>query len=277
MITLPSLYSTDVLNQSQLWFLASRLPQPRKKLGRKPYTNIELLPGILQVLRSGCRWRDLDQRKRKGDPSGVTHWRRLQFWKRSKIFPLLWRSILNRLRKDHRLNVQVMSIDGTFIPSYSFKDGSGYSGQYKKMGVKVANIVDSSGIPLTLTVDTGNRNDMSMAQPTVTTLPLPGTTLFGSTLLADRGYDSQSFRYFLHKRCIKALIALTKRTRKAMESMLLPPDENPEMLKHRFVVERTHAWMKSFRRLHFRYDRTKRSFEAFLYLAVVVICLRKLI
>lgn len=77
MITLPNINSTDVLNYSQIEYLASKLPKPEANTGRPSYTNKELLPGILRVLRSGCRWRDLD---RKDFPNGVTHWRRLRFW-----------------------------------------------------------------------------------------------------------------------------------------------------------------------------------------------------
>ena len=72
------LVSCDVLSPRQLAFLADRLPElPRARTGRPAYSNRDLLPGILRVLRSGCRWRDLD---RSGSPSGVTHWRRLRYW-----------------------------------------------------------------------------------------------------------------------------------------------------------------------------------------------------
>jgi len=42
---------------------------------RLHYSNLDLLPGILRVLRSGCRWRDPDH---PGSPSGVAHWHRLR-------------------------------------------------------------------------------------------------------------------------------------------------------------------------------------------------------
>ncbi len=47
--------------------------------------------------------------------------------------------------------------------------------------------------------------------------------------------------------------------------------------KMRFKVERTNAWIKSFRRLRFRFDYTLASFQALTYLGLIVICLRKLI
>lgn len=47
--------------------------------------------------------------------------------------------------------------------------------------------------------------------------------------------------------------------------------------KKRFIIERTNAWLKSFKRLRFRFDYTSTSLEAFLYLAIIVICVRKLL
>jgi transposase len=47
--------------------------------------------------------------------------------------------------------------------------------------------------------------------------------------------------------------------------------------KHRFIVERTNAWFKSFRRFRNRFDYHIASFEAFLYLAIIIICVRRLV
>jgi len=74
---MPAIPSTDVPTPRQLAFIAERLPEPpHAPTGRPAYDNCDLLPGILRVLRSGCRWRDLD---RLGSPSGVRHWRRLRY------------------------------------------------------------------------------------------------------------------------------------------------------------------------------------------------------
>ena len=47
--------------------------------------------------------------------------------------------------------------------------------------------------------------------------------------------------------------------------------------QHRFIVERTNAWLKSFRRLRNRFDYQIASFEAFLYLTIIIICVRRLV
>jgi transposase len=50
-----------------------------------------------------------------------------------------------------------------------------------------------------------------------------------------------------------------------------------EIAKNRFIVERTNAWLKGFRRLRCRFDYQTASFEAFLYLAIIIICVRRLV
>ena len=47
-------YRKDVLTARQLEFVARLLPEPNATTGRPAYSNLELLPGILRVLRSGC-------------------------------------------------------------------------------------------------------------------------------------------------------------------------------------------------------------------------------
>jgi transposase len=47
--------------------------------------------------------------------------------------------------------------------------------------------------------------------------------------------------------------------------------------RKRYVVERTPGWLKGFRRLRYRVDRTAVSIHAFVYLAVLVLCARPLV
>ncbi len=49
---------------------------------------------------------------------------------------------------------------------------------------------------------------------------------------------------------------------------------NERLGRHRWVVERTIAWVLAFRRLSIRYDRHAISVLAFLHLACALICVR---
>lgn len=247
-------------------FLAWHLPQPNAETGRRAYTNDQLLPGILLVLRTGCRWEDLDRKERQ--LSGVTHWRRLKYWQTHAGFSKIWDILLTALQRGKILAVQTLSLDGTFIPSFAFKEMTGYSGKEHKTGVKLSFLVDGNGVPLSVVSAPGNYHDLSLAQETFTTLHISYRYTLGSTLLADKGYDSQYFRLFLKQRDIKDNIVPKHHAGPG-------PPFDAMLAKQRYVVERSNAWIKSFRRLRFRFDRTKRFFEAFVLLAILVILVRK--
>lgn len=192
-IILPNSYTTDVLSHSQLEFLAKRLPQTKCSTGRPPYSNLGLLPGILKVLRSGCRWRDLD---RKDLPSGVTHWRRLRYWQEKSGFDDLWVYILELLLKEKKLVLKTSSIDGTLIPSFAFKDTTSYSGKHHKTGTKVSVVVDEIGMPLSKLIDIGSAHDGPLAIPTIRKIPGRLLKLI-ELMLGDKGYDDAKIRNFL--------------------------------------------------------------------------------
>jgi transposase len=149
--------ASDVLTSRQLTFLAERLPEPpHAPRGRRPYSNQELLPGMLRVLRSGCRWRDLD---RLGSPSGVTHWRRLRYWHQRTGYRRVWHTLLNILVQGKRLDRSLVSLDGTLIPSHQFAEQTGYSDRHRAVETKLSLLVDRAGTPLAVIVAPGNYHD----------------------------------------------------------------------------------------------------------------------
>ena len=265
MITLPNTNTTDVLDSSQLEYLANSLPKPKAETGRPSYSNRQLLPGILKVLRSGMRWRDLD---RKDYPSGVTHWRRLRFWQVKFGLKNTWELILKKLNKLNRLNLNIASIEGSLIQSFNFLDTTGYSGKYRKTGTKISVITDFLGTPFNIVFASGNKHDLPLAIPTITNNCLGKPDI----ILADRGYDSDKLRLKLEQNGISTNIPTRDiKNRRHQQNYSIP------LGKMRFKIERANAWIKSFRRLHFRFDITLASFQALTYLALIVICLRKLI
>ena len=83
-------------------------------------------------------------------------------------------------------------------------------------------------------------------------------------LHADKGYDFPRCREALRKRGIKARIA-----RRGIDS-------SERLGRHRWVVERTLAWLSRYRRLVVRYERRADIHEAFLHLGCSLICLNYL-
>jgi transposase len=81
-------------------------------------------------------------------------------------------------------------------------------------------------------------------------------------LHADKAYDIPRCRRFLRRRGIQVRIA-----RKQIDS-------SERLGRHRWVVERTLAWLAQFRRLTIRYERRSDIHVAFLSLGCSLICLK---
>lgn len=83
-------------------------------------------------------------------------------------------------------------------------------------------------------------------------------------LHADKGYDFTRCRRDLRAHGIEPRIA-----RRGIES-------GQRLGRHRWVVERTFAWINQFRRLVVRYERHVDLYRAFLAIAATIICFRAL-
>ena len=75
------------------------LPQPSGR-GRPWADNREVLEGILWVLKTGARWRDLPPEY----PSPSTCWRRLRLWEEQEVWLDVWRQFLAELDARGRLD-----------------------------------------------------------------------------------------------------------------------------------------------------------------------------
>ena len=75
------------------WFLIADLLEqpPPSSAGGRPWTNSRAcLEGILWVLRTGARWKDLP----KSFPSPSSCWQRLKLWTESGLFTKAWERAL---------------------------------------------------------------------------------------------------------------------------------------------------------------------------------------
>jgi transposase len=89
--------------------------------------------------------------------------------------------------------------------------------------------------------------------------------------VADRAYDSAPFRGRLAQWGI-TLMVLYRKNRQAR------PYEDGRQLRryrHRWIVERTFAWLGSFRRLLVRHERITSMYRASLHFAAALIALRR--
>ena len=86
---------------------------PEMKRGRggpKPISNRRCFEGILWILRSGARWKDLPAKY----PSPSTCWRRLKHWEDIGAWIKAWRGLLRELDSKELLNWNEVFSDGSF-------------------------------------------------------------------------------------------------------------------------------------------------------------------
>jgi transposase len=136
-----------------------------------------------------------------------------------------------------------------------------------KSGTKRHVVVDRRGTPLTWHLTGANRHDSAVFETLVDGIP-PIRRPSGqrrkrpAKLHADKAYDIPRCRRALSRRHILIRIA-----RKGVES-------SQKLGRHRWVVERTLAWLGQFRRLTIRYERRDDIHQAFLSLGCALICFR---
>jgi transposase len=100
------------LSEEQWQRIAPLLPKLRSR-GRRWIGNREVLEGILWVLKTGARWRDLPKKY----PSGSTCWRRLRLWEERGVWLKVWRAFLRELDQRGRLDWSESFLDGSFAPA----------------------------------------------------------------------------------------------------------------------------------------------------------------
>ena len=78
--------------------------------GRPPASSRLCVEGIVWMLRSGARWKDLPRRF----PSDTTCWRRLKAWTEAGIWQQAWARLIRLLDRDGRVDHEESFADGTF-------------------------------------------------------------------------------------------------------------------------------------------------------------------
>lgn len=123
-------------------------------------------------------------------------------------------------------------------------------------------LVDGQGIPLAVSLTDGNRNDIPQLLPLYAKVPSVAGLVGRPSpdlLLADRGYDHDKYRRLVQAQGIKPVIA-----RRGVP-------HGSGLGVHRWVVERTIAWLHGFPRLRIRWELRDDIHEAVLGLATCLI------
>jgi transposase len=137
-------------------------------------------------------------------------------------------------------------------------------------------VVDGQGIPVGIHVTSASPSEVTLVEPTLKTIQVPRTgrgrpRQNPDRLIGDRGYDSDPLRERLGRRGITMIVPYrdNRQVRRYEDGRHL------RRYRHRWIIERTFAWLGSFRRLLIRHERITSMYCSFIYFAAALIALRR--
>ena len=139
--------------------------------------------------------------------------------------------------------------------------------------MKVEVVTDRTGVPIGVATDAASVPETDLGGVALAGIPAAVGVPPGVPVVADRAYDSDPLRAELADDGY-TLVAPHRRNRKR------PPTADGRRLrryKRRWIVERTFAWVHSYRRVVTRFERRIDLYDGFVHLACAFIALNRLV
>ena len=210
-----------------------------------------MVEGMLYRMRVGCPWRDL--------PSEFGNWnavyKKFNYWSSKGKLISLFKALVNEP------NLEWTFIDGSIVKAHQHSAGAPSKAEQaigQSRGGNTSKIhlgVDAFGLPIDFDITSGEVHDCKAAPSLLDKLPM------ADYIIADKGYDSESFR---EKVRIKGSIPMIPRKG---NSRVGNDDMDWCLYKYRHLVENAFARLKHFRAIATRYDKLKRNYASMLALA----------
>ncbi len=137
-------------------------------------------------------------------------------------------------------------------------------------------VVDGQGVPVGIHVTSASPTEVTLVEPTLKTIRVPrcgpGRPRQKPTrLIGDRAYDSDPLRERLARRGVTVIVPYRSNNKARRHE----DGRHLRRYRHRWIIERTFAWLGSFRRLLVRHERLTSMYCSFLYFAAALIALRR--
>jgi putative transposase len=222
-----------------------------------------VVDAILYVLKGGIQWRMLPS----DFPPFQTVFHNFRKWTRDHTWAAANDCLRNEVRKaEGRRNQPTAAIlDSQSVKSDPHGGDVGYDAAKRIKGRKRHILVDTMGLLLAVLITPANVTERAGAQ----TLLASALRWFDwlKIIWLDGGYAGDAFAGFVKTIRPKLKVEIVKRSDQTKGFKVLP---------RRWVVERTFGWFMRQRRLVRDYETTEASAQAWIYIAMIRIQLRRL-
>jgi transposase len=254
-------YPSDLTDRQ--WRLVRHLI-PAYPGGRPRKTSTRaVLDAVFYVLRTGCQWRFLPT----DFPPKSTVWRYFNEWRHNGTLEAIHDRLREKVRRQEgrKRTPSAGSIDSQSVPATEGGEARGYDANKKVNGRKRHVVVDTLGLLLAVVVTAASADDgAAAAKPLgkVTAEAFPRLRL----VWADQKYHNHELYGWVAANA-RYEVEVVRRPEGAKGFVVLP---------RRWVVERTFAWLKRCRRLTADREKSVRSSEAMIRLAMIRLMLHRL-
>jgi putative transposase len=256
-------YKTD-LSDAQWALIRDIIPAPVPKPGYQPTDVREVVNTLLYQNKAGCQWDMLphDLLPKSTVFDYFSRWRQDGTWDR--LVDALRRKV--READGRAPEPTAAAVDSQSVPSSQVGGAErGYDGGKKVKGRKRHIAVDTLGLLLAVVVTAANISDGRAAPALVSRTALP-TRENLRVIFGDARYHDYAFRRYLADHTQVRLEITTKP--EGVKGFVV--------IRKRWVVERTFAWLAGYRRLSREYDKRVDSSESRVKIASIHTMLKRL-